>query len=64
MLWLVNSGRPDGLLKVESDVVTNVIRLQNCFLEKELGVKDNRAEVYAEKLTPKDGWLVFTAPEV
>jgi hypothetical protein len=35
MLWLVNSGRydsafrPDGLLKVESDVVTNVIRLQN-----------------------------------
>ncbi|KAI8714933.1 hypothetical protein NCS52_00999800 [Fusarium sp. LHS14.1] len=46
------------------DVVTNVIRLQNCFLEKELGVKDNRAEVYAEKLTPKDGWLIFTAPEI
>ncbi|KAM6518927.1 hypothetical protein FSOLCH5_007692 [Fusarium solani] len=70
MLWLVNSGRydsafrPDGLLKVESDVVTNVIRLQNCFLEKELGVKDNRNEVYAKELTPNDGWLVFTAPEV
>ncbi|KAI8662104.1 hypothetical protein NCS56_01013600 [Fusarium sp. Ph1] len=70
MLWLVNSGRydsafrPDGLLKVESDVVTNVIRLQNCFLEKELGVKDNRNEVYAKELTPKDGWLVFTAPEI
>ncbi|RSL52406.1 hypothetical protein CEP53_008102 [Fusarium sp. AF-6] len=70
MGWLVNSGRydsafrPDGSLKVESDVVTNVIRLQNCFLEKELGVKDNRHEVYAKELTPKDGWLVFTAPEI
>lgn len=41
MLWLVNSGRydsafrPDGLLKVESDVVTNVIRLQTVSIPRE-----------------------------
>ncbi|KAH7125979.1 hypothetical protein EDB81DRAFT_663419 [Dactylonectria macrodidyma] len=51
-------------LDVDSELVTEMIRLQNCVLDEDLGVYDNRDEVYANELTSKDGWTVLRAAEI
>ncbi|KAM0420342.1 hypothetical protein ACHAPT_011884 [Fusarium lateritium] len=70
ILWLIKARIFDtiftasGSLKVESDLVTEMVRLQTCFLDREFEIKDNRDEVYEKELTSQDGWVVFTAPEI
>ncbi|KPM42097.1 hypothetical protein AK830_g4474 [Neonectria ditissima] len=59
--WQVVLG---GSLDVDTSVVTEMVRLQNCVLSEGLDIQDNRDEVYAEKLTSKDGWIVFHAAEI
>ncbi|KAH6970565.1 hypothetical protein BKA56DRAFT_678549 [Ilyonectria sp. MPI-CAGE-AT-0026] len=53
-----------GSLDVDSSLVTEMIQLQNCVLDEDLGIYDNRDEVYANELTSKDGWTVLRAAEI
>ncbi|XEV01194.1 hypothetical protein FSHL1_006481 [Fusarium sambucinum] len=57
-------GTVAGLLNIDSVIITEVIRLQKCIIDKKLGVKDDRDEVIEEQLTPEGGWVVLRAKEI
>ncbi|KAM0205516.1 hypothetical protein ACHAQI_009076 [Fusarium lateritium] len=53
-----------GVLNIDSVLITEVIRLQKCIIDKKLGVKDDREEVIKTELTPGGGWVVLRAKEI